>query len=142
MATLRTPFERPLRAALSVQETRREGTVAITVHGNLDENTIADFRDPLLDAVDSGNEVIVDLRACDFVDSSVIAALVVAHQTMQRYGPALRLVLRLDSQPIRVLKITGLYSHLPVFFTVEAALRDARAALVASNGNGPGSPPR
>ena len=57
------------------------------------------------------------------------AAIVVAHQTMQRDGAALRLVARLESQPVRVLRITGLYSHLPVYFTLGAAVNDAQGTI-------------
>jgi len=108
---------------------RCAGVTVITVRGELDESTVGYLAEPLLEAVPSGDEVIIDLTGCDYVDSSVIAAIVVAHQTMQRDGAALRLVSRLDSQPVRVLRITGLYSYLPVFFTLGAAMNDAQGAI-------------
>ena len=108
---------------------RCAGVTVISVRGELDATTVGDLAEPLLDAVRFGEEVIVDLSSCDYVDSSVLAAIVVAHQTMQRGGAALRLVARLESQPVRVLRITGLYSYLPVFFTLGAAVNDAQAGI-------------
>ena len=108
---------------------RCAGVTVISVRGELDYRGVDDLAEPLLDSVRSGDEVIVDLSACDYVDSSVVAAIVVAHQTLQLEGPALRLVARLESQPVRVLRITGLYSYLPVFFTLGAAVNDAQGAI-------------
>ena len=116
-------------APVGVGLVRCAGITVISVRGELDARTVGDMADPLLESVHSGDEVIVDLSGCDYVDSSVVAALVVAHQTMQRDGAALRLVARLESQPVRVLRITGLYSHLPVYFTLGAAVNDAQGAV-------------
>jgi anti-anti-sigma factor len=116
-------------AVCDVRLIRRGGVTIISVRGELDSRTVGDLAGPLLDAVRSGEEVIVDLYGCDYVDSSVVAAIVVAHQTLERDGAALRLVARLQSQPIRVLRITGLYSHLPAYFTLGAAVNDAQGAL-------------
>jgi anti-anti-sigma factor len=116
------------RFAFEVGMVRCAGVTVISVRGELDARTVDQLADPLLEAVRSGDEVAVDLSACDYVDSSVVAAIVVAHQTLQRDGAALRLVARLESQPVRVLRITGLYSSLPVYFTLGAAVNDAQAA--------------
>lgn len=119
----------PGRVLVGVGLIRCAGVMVISVRGELDESTVGDLAEPLLESVRSGDEVVVDLSSCDYIDSSVLAAIVVAHQTMQREGPALRLVARLESQPVRVLRITGLYSYLPVFFTLGAAINDAQAAI-------------
>ena len=120
------------RSAVEVGMVRSAGVTVISVRGELDARTVDELADPLLEAVRSGDEVAVDLSACDYVDSSVVAAIVVAHQTLQRGGAALRLVARLESQPVRVLRITGLYSSLPVYFTLGAAVNDAQAAIAAA----------
>ena len=121
-------------ASVGVGLIRCAGVTVISVRGELDESTVGDLAEPLLESVRSGDEVIVDLSGCGYVDSSVIAAIVVAHQTMQRDGAALRLVARLESQPVRVLRITGLYSYLPVFFTLGAAVNDAQGAIAEAAG--------
>jgi anti-anti-sigma factor len=120
----RSPFE--------VGVIRCAGVTVISVRGELDVRTVGELADPLLASVRSGDEVVIDLSACDNVDSSVVAAIVVAHQTVQRDGASLRLVARLESQPVRVLRITGLYSYLPVFFTLGAAVSDAQGAITQS----------
>jgi anti-sigma B factor antagonist len=117
------------RPPVGVGLIRFAGVTVISVRGELDATTVGNLAEPLLDAVRSGEEVIVDLSGCEYVDSSVVAAIVVAHQTMQRDGAALRLVARLESQPVRVLRITDLYAYLPVFFTLGAAVDDAQTAI-------------
>jgi len=117
----RTPFE--------VGVIGCAGVTVISVRGELDARTVGELADPLLAAVRSADEVVIDLSVCHNVDSSVVAAIVVAHQTLQRDGAALRLVARLESQPVRVLRITGLYSYLPVFFTLGAAVNDAQGVI-------------
>lgn len=115
-----------------VRLVRRAGLTVISVKGELDSRTIGDLATPLVEAVQSGDEVIVDLHACGYVDSSVVAAIVMAHRTVKQTGAALRLVVRLDSQPIRVLRITGLYNYLPVYYTLGAAVNDAQGAIAAA----------
>ena len=117
------------RPLVGVGLIRCAGVTVISVRGELDATAVGNLADPLLDAVRFGEEVIVDLSGCEYVDSSVVAAIVVVHQTMQRGGATLRLVARLESQPVRVLRITGLYSYLPVFFTLGAAVNDAQGAV-------------
>jgi anti-anti-sigma factor len=106
-----------------VEVTRVDGAIVVAVEGQLDAATVGDFEPPLLQAVESGENVIVDLRACSFIDSAVIAAIVLAKRCMKPAGASLRLVGGEVSQPLRALEIAGLEGQVAVFPTLTAAVR-------------------
>jgi anti-anti-sigma factor len=106
-----------------VEVSRSDGAIILTVEGQLDAATVGDFEPPLLQAVESGENVIVDLSACNFIDSAVIAALVLAKRCMRPYGTSLRLVGGDVSQPLRALEIAGLEGQVAVFPSLTAAVK-------------------
>ena len=110
-----------------VELSRADGTIVLSIHGQLDAASVGEFEQPLLQAVESGENVIVDLSACDFIDSTVIAAIVLAKRCMRPMGSSLTLVGGDVSQPLRALEITGLQGQLPVFPTLAAAVRGPAA---------------
>jgi anti-anti-sigma factor len=110
-----------------VEVSRGDGAIVLTVEGQLDAATVGDFEQPLLQAVESGENVIVDLSGCDFIDSAVIAAIVLAKRCMRPTGSSLRLVGGEVSQPARALEIAGLEGQVAVFPSLAAAVRDREA---------------
>ena len=112
-----------------VEVSRSDAAIILTVEGQLDAATVGDFEPPLVQAVESGENVIVDLSACTFIDSAVIAAIVLAKRCMKPAGASLRLVGGEVSQPLRALEITGLQGQVAVFPTLAAAVH-------GSNGSG------
>jgi anti-anti-sigma factor len=105
-----------------VEVSSADGAIVLSVEGQLDAATVGGFEQPLLQAVESGENVIVDLSACNFIDSAVIAALVLAKRCMRPYGTSLRLVGGDVSQPLRALEIAGLQGQVAVFPSLTAAV--------------------
>ena len=94
---------------VSVADGPRGGAV-VTVFGELDGAGAARLRDALQQALEGEGEVEVDLRGCDFVDSSGIATLVWAAWRLKERDR--RLVLRGARERVRrILDLAGIGGH-------------------------------
>jgi anti-sigma B factor antagonist len=96
---------------LCVRAARDEEVYVIALYGELDLATVADLQRELdrAEASDAG-EIVVDLSALHFVDSTGIRALVEAHG--RDAGARLRL-LRGADHVHRAFEMCGLQDHLP-----------------------------
>jgi anti-sigma B factor antagonist len=95
---------------LSVQVAEVPGQVVIALEGELDVSTAPLLHEVLRDAtVESSNEIVLDLSALSFVDSTGLSLLVSANKRAVSAGEVF--ILR-DAQPtvMRVLDVTGLTS--------------------------------
>jgi anti-sigma B factor antagonist len=98
------------------------GVEAIRVQGELDLATVGEFEERITRALDGRRRrIMIDLTACRFIDSSVLAALI---QLRARGGSSdqSRFAVVAEAQPLRVLRMTGLDQRIPVFETTQAAL--------------------
>ncbi len=85
----------------------KEGGVEVTIFGELDLATVGRVRTALQQAIAAEGPVVVDLRACVFVDSRGIGALIEAALRLQEGGR--RLILRgAQKRVLRTLRIAGL----------------------------------
>ena len=92
--------------------------------GTLDIATSPTLRAALMEAADRSNhEIIVDLTALEFLDSTGLGALIGAHKRASEHSGSVRLVVQ-EGQILRLLRITGLLDVFAVYATVEAALAD------------------
>ena len=107
-------------------EQASEGVVTIHVIGELDLGTQEQLREPLLEAAQANNSVIVDLSECEFIDSSGIRALLVGREALSGNGAAQLAVAGPQPQVQRVLEMTGLSEAVPVHESVEKALESFR----------------
>jgi anti-sigma B factor antagonist len=75
-------------------ESRRAGEqTVIAVRGDLDVLTAPRLRDRLIEVIDGGSaDLLVDLSACEFIDSSGLSALVSALKRVRASGGDLGLV--------------------------------------------------
>jgi anti-anti-sigma factor len=116
-------------APFDVQSEELEGGVrAIVVRGELDMNTAPELQRLLDEAISSPDaEVMLDLSACEFIDSTGIALIVGAWKRLDRGaggGGQGRLVLCcVNHQVRRLLKITGVETSI--------SLHEQRAAALA-----------
>jgi anti-sigma B factor antagonist len=102
------------------------GVCVIAVEGEADMSTAVKFNESFFEAARSGlRGVIADLSEVDFVDSSMLNALVVSHRRMARDKGRFAVVSR-NEQVRRVLEVTGLGHFLSVFDTRDAALAHVR----------------
>jgi anti-anti-sigma factor len=70
-------------AGFSIETHERDGTLCVTVRGELDLASTPQLEQLLLAALDEGREVELSLRSLDFMDSSGLRLLVVAHSRGQ-----------------------------------------------------------
>lgn len=104
----------------------------VSVRGELDLGTAPELEGPLRQAVDSGEPLLLDLSACEFIDSTGIAMIVRAWQQLgsgNGEGEGGKVVIcGANEQVRRILEITGLELSIPI----EASREQALAALRGS----------
>ncbi len=76
--------------------------------GPLDYYNDDDFREPLIRAAESEENVTVDLRNVGYIDTHVVADLAKAAQKMRSRGLRLKALLQEDTHPFRVFQMIGL----------------------------------
>jgi anti-anti-sigma factor len=104
------------------------GVRTVTVRGELDLSTAPDLEGPLHGALDGEASVLIDLSECEFIDSTGIALIVRAWQSLDSNGNGSALVIcSANDQVRRVLEITGLELSIPVHETRDEALAAIRA---------------
>jgi anti-sigma B factor antagonist len=111
----------------SVELSTREwdGHVVVALDGELDLVDAADVAAALVTVTASDPEIIMDLAALEFIDSSGVAALVRGRTHARHAGGDL--LLAAPQQPVlRVLALTGLADNFSVHASVEEAAADAR----------------
>ncbi len=102
-----------------------DGHVVIALGGELDLVDAADVAAALMTAADREPEVIVDLAALEFIDSSGVAALARGRTHARHAGGDL--LLAAPQQPVlRVLATTRLVDNFSVHASVEEAAASAR----------------
>ena len=88
-------------------EALSDGTVVVSIEGELDLYTAPDFERELFAAIGTGAErVVVDLRKCEFCDSTALAVLLGARKALNDRGELVVVANRSDI--LRVFQITGL----------------------------------
>lgn len=111
-----------------VSETLDGGIQAFEVRGELDMNTAPELERKLEEALGEPDaSILLDLSACEFIDSTGIALIVRAWQRLDRGDGNGRLVLcSLNHQVRRLLKITGVEASIPMHEQRDAALAELR----------------
>jgi anti-anti-sigma factor len=96
----------------------------LSVRGELDLSTAPDLEGPLEEALENDEgSVLIDLSACEFIDSTGIALIVRAWQRLHSGENGRALVICSGNDQVRrVLEITGLELSIPVHGTREEAL--------------------
>lgn len=98
------------------------GAAVVTLIGDHDLSMKLALLQALADIRDVGN-LIVDLRPCTFVDSTIIAALLTAFRSHPLRGQRVSLVAPADtSYVMRALSVLGLGDVLPIHDSIERAL--------------------
>ncbi len=95
------------------------GKLVVTLEGEIDLDRAPEVRRLLLDCTERGRDVLVDLSAISYIDSSGIASLVEALQSAGRLGIALGLV-AVSPQALRVFEL----ARLDKVFTIHENLAD------------------
>jgi anti-anti-sigma factor len=110
-----------MRAFKLTEQRLQPGCRQIQVEGELDL-TVADLLGEALDhAADGNTDILIDLKRCEFLDSTGIAVIVSAHKRLSEQGRRIALH-SASSQVLRVLSITGLTGTGLVFGSADEAL--------------------
>src|SRR3954465_1560872 len=97
----------------SIAASDRDGRAHLTLRGELDLATAPELEQLVNERIDAGQEVVVDLRALEFMDSSGIRVLVAAHARAGRGGPRV-IVVRppAGSAVAKIVEVSGLDGEL------------------------------
>lgn len=104
-----------------IEQQVEDGTREIRVEGELDL-AVADQLDQMLEG-STADRTLIDLRGCDFIDSSGIAVILRANIAAQKRGGKV-LVHSAQDQVQRVFFVTGLIETGLIFVTREEALAE------------------
>ena len=108
-------------AEFSIGAEQLDGGTVVRVTGELDLSTHDRLGDELTSIAAGGGAIVVDLSACDFIDSSGIRALLIGRQAAEDNGGTLSLAAA-KPQVVRILDVTGVASALPIHASAEEAL--------------------
>jgi anti-sigma B factor antagonist len=112
-----------VRSFQLVERQVEPGCCEIVVEGEVELAVAPQVRSALKRALGEHERVLIDLRRCDFIDSTGIALFVEAYNQARERGRQVALH-GATGQVLRVLSVTGLTENGLVFETAEAALAD------------------
>jgi anti-sigma B factor antagonist len=93
----------------------------VSVHGDYDLSNSSEIEAAISTAFEAGSRVVVDLTDASFIDSSVLGCLLSAKQRAGMQHD-LSIVAAPGSMPRRILEVTNLAAHIPVYDTRAQAL--------------------
>jgi len=105
-----------------------DDTHVVAVSGEIDLFTAPEFKQRMSEPIDAGrSNLVVDLSATTFIDSSSLGVLIGAHRRLKLRGGSLVVVC--DNEAIaKTFQITGLDGVFTLAPSIEAALTDDPAA--------------
>src|SRR5919202_3578394 len=93
----------------AISEYDRAGRAHLTLRGELDLATAPELEGLVNERLDTGQEVVIDLRGLEFMDSSGIRVLVAAHARAGRSGTRVFVVRPApDSAVAKIVQVSGL----------------------------------
>jgi anti-sigma B factor antagonist len=99
----------------SISTREIDGRAHVTLRGELDLATAPELEQLLIERIDASQEVVVDLRGLEFMDSSGIRVLVAAHARAGRTGTRLFIVRpEPDSAVAKIITVAGLERELNI----------------------------
>ena len=108
--------------SFEITEREREGVVILTLKGRLTVGEATPVRDKVSQVLASGRRnVILDLSAVDYIDSTGLGSLVICFTSVKKAGGALKL-LNLNKRNIELLLLTKLHTIFEVFAEEEDAV--------------------
>jgi anti-anti-sigma factor len=129
-----SPLERRV-AELRFSMQTHGASVVVSVQGELDITSSQRFDDRLAEAAAASDQVILDMSAVDFMDTTALA-VIVTHWRRRAEEGGVFLLAGARYRYTKALWITGLADRLPMYDTVDDAL-----AALAGTGSGAASGP-
>ncbi len=97
--------------------TDQDGFAVMSVTGDVDFNSSPELRTVLLELIEARRDVLVDMSAVGYIDSSGVASLIEAYQTAKSLNTRFGLV-AVNGTPLRVLQVARLEKIFPMYPTV------------------------
>ena len=107
---------------LQIEVERHAATTLIVLRGDLDLVSAPSLRDTLVEVIDDGARIVLDMEAVEFLDSAGLGILVGGLKRARTHGGELELVCT-GSEVLKPLEIAGLDRT----FTIHRAREDALA---------------
>jgi anti-anti-sigma factor len=102
-------------SGFSISISDRGGRAVVAVRGELDLATSPELEQAVLERLDAGQAVVLDLRELQFMDSSGLAVLVTAHTRAADGGPDFAIVRPpAGGEVAKILDIAGIEQQLHV----------------------------
>jgi anti-sigma B factor antagonist len=99
----------------SIATSDRDGRAHLTLRGELDLATAPELEQLVNERLDTGEDVVVDLRGLEFMDSSGIRVLVAAHARAGRTGARLFVVRPATGTAVaKIVEVSGLDGELNI----------------------------
>jgi anti-anti-sigma factor len=96
-----------------ITASERDGRTVVLIRGELDLATAPDLERVIVERLDAGDDVVVDLRELAFMDSSGLRVLVAAHTRTEGGEQQFLIVRPPEGSPVaRILSIAGLEREL------------------------------
>src|SRR5215470_7830301 len=100
---------------MEITESEREGIVILALKGRLTAGESVSVREKVNQLVAAGRfNIVLDLRHCDYIDSTGLGSLVICYTTLKKAGGALKLV-NLNKRNIELLVLTKLSTIFEIF---------------------------
>lgn len=96
----------------------QNGIESISVMGGLDLASAHEFESAMDGFSDTASAVLIDMCACSYIDSTILAVLI---RASQRFGKKFILVIPKESTLRRLFQIVNLESVMPIESSIEAA---------------------
>ena len=110
---------------LNIEVQKKDGFSIVGVTGEVDVFTAPKLREQLIDLVDQGeHQIIVDLEAVDFLDSTGLGVLVAGLKRAKTHDGSLAIVCTKE-KILKIFRVTGLTKVFPIHENREAALSGA-----------------
>ena len=102
-------------SGFSISISDRDGRAVVTVRGELDLATAPELETAVMERLDAGQDVVVDLRELEFMDSSGLRVLVAAHTRAADGSAGFAIVRPAEgSEVARILDIAGIEGQLEI----------------------------
>jgi anti-anti-sigma factor len=120
---------------LNVEVRHRSWVAVVCVEGEVDSASVSRLRTAIDEAAISGHDVLIDLSACPFVDSSALSQVLRGRQLALAQHVAFAAVCADGSVPARVLDIVAA-GAIPLYRSRAEALHAMRDAHPDANADG------
>ncbi|MCE5198175.1 MAG: STAS domain-containing protein [Armatimonadota bacterium] len=85
-------------------------TLVLEVDGDVDVVNIKDFRQSVLCASDTSNNLVMDLRKVDYIDRTGLEVIITIYSIRARQGKKLAILVESHSQPHEISKVVYLHT--------------------------------